>query len=81
MIIDPMVSQRRSGASGPAAHGIGDENAAAHVTGEQLIRCWCSGPAQSAQGGPARPVTRLEEIATTRTSSVTAAIWCSTASS
>jgi two-component system chemotaxis sensor kinase CheA len=65
MIIDPNGIAKALGASGSAAHGIGDENAAAHVTGEQLtsLLVFRAGSAQP-KAVPLGLVTRLEEIAT-----------------
>ena len=56
MIIDPNGIAKALGASGSAGPGIADENAAAHVTGEQLtsLLVFRAG-IQPAQGGPARP--------------------------
>jgi two-component system chemotaxis sensor kinase CheA len=65
MIIDPNGIAKALGASGSAAQGIGDENAAAHVTGEQLtsLLVFRAGSNQP-KAVPLGLVTRLEEIAT-----------------
>src|SRR5438132_4943775 len=65
MIIDPNGIAKALGASGSAAHGIGDDNAAAHVSGEQLtsLLVFRAGTTQP-KAVPLGLVTRLEEIAT-----------------
>jgi two-component system, chemotaxis family, sensor kinase CheA len=65
MIIDPNGIAKALGAAGSADHGIGDENAAAHVTGEQLtsLLVFRAGSNQP-KAVPLGLVTRLEEIAT-----------------
>jgi two-component system chemotaxis sensor kinase CheA len=66
MIIDPNGIAKALGASGAAAHGMADENAASHAsTGEQLtsLLVFRAGSNQP-KAVPLGLVTRLEEIAT-----------------
>ena len=66
MIIDPDGIAKALGASGSAAHGMADENAASHaLTGEQLtsLLVFRAGTSQP-KAVPLGLVTRLEEIAT-----------------
>ena len=66
MIIDPNGIAKALGASGSAAHGMADENAASHAsTGEQLtsLLVFRAGTTQP-KAVPLGLVTRLEEIAT-----------------
>jgi two-component system chemotaxis sensor kinase CheA len=66
MIIDPNGIAKALGAAGSAAHGMAEENAAAHATsGEQLtsLLVFRAGSSQP-KAVPLGLVTRLEEIAT-----------------
>ncbi|MFH0296494.1 hybrid sensor histidine kinase/response regulator [Bradyrhizobium sp. 31Argb] len=65
MIIDPNGIAKALGAAGSAAHEMADDNAAAHVSGEQLtsLLVFRAGTSQP-KAVPLGLVTRLEEIAT-----------------
>ncbi len=83
MIIDPNGIAKALGASGAASHEIADETPATmRAPPSRPPRCWCSAPAPSS---PRRCRSRWSRGSRrsppTRSSSRTAATWCSTASS
>ena len=84
MIIDPNGIAKALGAAGVAAHEIADENAAAHASTRRAadLAAWCSAPAPpSPRRCRSASSPGWKRSPPTRSSSPTAATWCSTASS
>ena len=84
MIIDPNGIAKALGASGAAAHEIADENAASRAVRRRAADLAAGVPRrlQPAQGGAARRSSPgWKRSPPTRSSSPTAATWCSTATS
>ena len=84
MIIDPNGIAKALGASVAAAHEIADENAASRALRRRAADLAAGVPRRldPAQGGAARPRHPAgRDRRPTRSSSPTAATWCSTASS